>query len=83
MQAFDGLSGWADERIPIIVVNKYFTIERKRFTALHELGHLLLNFAEELDPKFIEKLCQRFAGAILIPRETFFNELGDYRSGLS
>ena len=81
--AFDGLSGWADEQIPVIVVNKQFTIERKRFTALHELGHLLMNFAEGLDPKSIEKLCHRFAGAILIPRETFFTELGDHRSGIS
>ena len=37
---FDGLSGFVNKKIPFIVVNKNFTTERKRFTALHELGHL-------------------------------------------
>ena len=41
---FDGLSGWANDGIPIVVVNQNFPIERKRFTALHELGHLVLKF---------------------------------------
>jgi transcriptional regulator with XRE-family HTH domain len=44
-EKFDGLSGWANKEIPIIVINKNFSVERKRFTALHELGHLLLNSA--------------------------------------
>ena len=74
--AFDGLSGWADGTVPIIVVNKNFNIERKRFTALHELGHLLLNFSKKLTEKEIERLCHAFAGAMLIPYETFINELG-------
>ncbi|MCG2462891.1 XRE family transcriptional regulator [Flavobacteriaceae bacterium F89] len=74
--AFDGLSGWADDQIPIIVVNRNFNIERKRFTALHELGHLLLSFSDHLTDKDIEKLCHAFAGAMLIPYETFINELG-------
>lgn len=74
--AFDGLSGWADGAVPIIVVNKNFNIERKRFTALHELGHLLLNFSKQLADKEIERLCHAFAGAMLIPYDTFINELG-------
>ena len=74
--AFDGLSGWADGVVPIIVVNKNFNIERKRFTALHELGHLLLNFSENLTDKEIERLCHAFASAMLIPYDTFINELG-------
>ena len=40
---FDGFSGWADGKIPIIVINKNYNVERKRLTALHELGHLILN----------------------------------------
>jgi len=80
---FDGLSGWANEKIPVIVVNKNFPVERKRFTALHELAHLVLSFADGLEHKVVEKLCHRFAGAILMPKETFLLELGDTRKKIS
>ncbi len=80
---FDGLSGWADGKVPIIVVNKNYPIERKRFTALHELGHLLMNFDSNLSQKQIEKLCHRFAGAVLIPQDTFVLELGQKRTRIS
>ncbi len=91
--AFDGLSGWAmqgEKQVPLIVVNRNYTIERKRFTALHELGHLLLSFDKGLDPalpagrhKQIEKLCHCFAGAMLIPYDTFISEIGEHRSSVS
>lgn len=82
-EAFDGLSGWANNNIPVIVINKHFSTERKRFTALHELGHLLLSFHGDLQKKEVEKLCHRFAGAMLMPQETFKNELGAVRSSIS
>jgi len=81
--AFDGLSGWADENIPVVVINKNYPVERKRLTALHELGHLLLNFAEGFSDNEIEKFCFLFAGAILMPRSTFKKELGEHRSHFS
>lgn len=80
---FDGLSGWALEGIPVVVVNENFPIERKRFTALHELGHLVLNFDTSLDPKIKERLCHRFAGAMLMPQETFLKVLAPPRSNIS
>jgi Zn-dependent peptidase ImmA (M78 family) len=80
---FDGLSGWASNDIPVIVVNKTFPVERKRFTALHELGHLLLNFDVSLEEKEIERLCHRFAGAFLMPKETFIKEIGTSRKSIS
>ena len=80
---FDGLSGWADNNIPVIVVNKNYDNERKRFNALHELGHTILQFDKNLSEKEVEKLCRRFAGALLIPRETFFTELGKNRTSIS
>ena len=43
---FDGLSSMIDNNIPVIVVNKNFPVERKRFTLLHELGHLLMNLPD-------------------------------------
>ncbi len=80
---FDGFSAWADGKYPIIVINEHYTIERKRLTALHELGHLLLNFSEEVSHKEIEKMCFQFAGAMLIPEETFKYEFGEHRMRIS
>lgn len=82
-EAFDGFSGWADGKFPIIVLNQNFTIERKRLTALHELGHLVLNFSDKLDHKQIERKCFQFAAAMLIPEETFKEELGEKRTHVS
>ncbi len=83
LDSFDGLSGFANGVIPVIVVNKNFPVERKRFTALHELGHLLLAFDKELTKKDIEKLCHRFAGSMLMPKSTFVKEIGNTRSQIS
>lgn len=80
---FDGFSGWADRKFPLVVINKNYPLERKRLTALHELGHLLLSFHPSLEHKEIEKLCFRFAGAMLIPEESFKMELGESRSRIS
>jgi Zn-dependent peptidase ImmA (M78 family)/DNA-binding XRE family transcriptional regulator len=80
---FDGFSGWANDQIPLIIVNKSFSVERKRFTALHELGHLVLNFSKDLLPKDIERLCHRFAGAMLMPKATFLREMGAARNRVS
>jgi len=43
--------------------NKNYNVERKRLTALHELGHLILNINEEISNKEKEKICFQFAGA--------------------
>lgn len=80
---FDGLSGWANNNIPVIVINKNFPVDRKRLTALHELAHLLLVFNEKVEQKGREKLCHRFAGAMLMPKDTFIQELGSSRRDIS
>ena len=77
---FDGLSSLIKDKYPVIVVNKNFPIERKRFTLLHELAHLLLKFPENSDK---EKLCHRFAGAMLLPREEAKEQFGNFRRSLS
>lgn len=83
-EKFDGLSGWANGNIPLIVVNKDYSVERKRFTALHELGHLILNIDKEhVSYKELEKYCNIFAGAMLLPKETIFKELGQKRRSIS
>lgn len=80
---FDGLSAMLDESIPVIVLNAGFDLIRKRFTALHELGHLLLSFSGELSLREKERLCNRFAGALLLPRQAAESELGKFRKHIS
>ncbi|MDI1322262.1 MAG: XRE family transcriptional regulator [Algoriphagus sp.] len=85
-EEFDGFSTWVNgDKIPLIVLNKAKlneAIERKRFTALHELAHLLLD-VNQLPEKEKERLCHAFATAMLIPQETLKKELGGKRSKLS
>ena len=79
--SFDGLSAWANNKqIPVIVLNsaKLKSLDRKRFTALHELGHLLLNL-DGLSEKEKEKYCHYFAGAMLLPEATLVKEVGSKR----
>ncbi len=81
---FDGLSAWVKGNVPVIVLNhSMHDMVRKRFTALHELGHLLLNIPSGIQPKIREKICHRFAGALLMPKPIFFAELGEKRHGIT
>ncbi|MCR9053850.1 MAG: helix-turn-helix domain-containing protein [Phaeodactylibacter xiamenensis] len=73
---FDGLSTMVNGRIPVIVVNRNWDTLRVRFTVLHELGHLVLQFPKEAGHQFCEKACNRFAGAMLLPAEVFQEEIG-------
>lgn len=80
---FDGWSAFANDQYPVIVLNAAITPERKRFTALHELAHLLFDFDENLSDKEVEKLCHYFAGAILLPEQLMYSLLGHTRSKIS
>ena len=67
---FDGVSGIVNGKLYIIALNRNSThTERRRFTALHELGHLLFNsqFDADLKPNEKEKLCHAFANEMLLP----------------
>lgn len=80
---FDGLSGYVNKNNPIIVLNKNFTAERQRFTALHELGHLLLNFDQAISSKEQEIYCNLFASEMLMPSSHFIKMLGASRKDIS
>lgn len=80
--SFDGLSAHVKGK-PIIVINKSFDLVRRRFTALHELAHLILKFDESIDEKQIEKYCHSFAGAFLIPKRRIVEELTRHRRQIS
>lgn len=64
---FDGLSAWVNDIYPIVVLAKNDYPERKRLTAFHELGHLVLNIDSALLPRKIENICNSFASEMLLP----------------
>lgn len=79
----NGFSGFIREdlTIPFMFINgiSFLSDDRKRFTVFHEASHLLL-------PKLSideEMVANRFAGAMLLPKRTLINELGDRRTHVS
>lgn len=78
-ESFDGLSTMVNDLYPVIVLNKAFSSERERFTALHELGHLILNFDDSVSEKDEEALCNLFANEMLILESMFRRIVGDSR----
>lgn len=80
--SFDGLSTFVDG-VPVIVLNKGFDTVRKRFTAFHELAHLIFCFSENMEHGYLEKCCHRFASAMLIPKPIMRRMLGDSRAHLA
>ncbi|NTU52527.1 MAG: ImmA/IrrE family metallo-endopeptidase [Chlorobiaceae bacterium] len=80
-KGFDGLAAWSGD-IPVIVFNKNRDIVRRRFTAIHELPHLLFR-CEAATPRENEKLAHAFAGAFLFPKESFLRTFGEKRTHLT
>lgn len=80
--SFDGLATFVNDKFPVIVVNGNFPVERKRFTLLHELGHLLLNLPE-CELKDEENYCNKFASEFLFPKKLVLKEFGVKRDLIS
>ena len=81
---FDGLQTFVNGNIPVIAYNlkKANKPDRIRFTLLHELAHLLLEFGD-ITEKQKKTSCMQFAGAMLLPEKTLKEELGELRKNLS
>ncbi|SMC60071.1 helix-turn-helix domain-containing protein [Pedobacter nyackensis] len=80
---YDGMQTMVlGNNVPVIAINenKVKKEDRKRFTAMHELAHLLLNIQDDLPEKEKEIICHQFAGAILFPADALRNELGNQRT---
>ncbi len=75
---FDSCTFMADG-IPVIASKADLPGDRQRFNLGHELGHLVLDIREGLDP---ESVCHRFVGAFLVPAEVARFELGCRRTTL-
>jgi Zn-dependent peptidase ImmA (M78 family)/DNA-binding XRE family transcriptional regulator len=78
---FNGMSTWVNNEFPVMVLNSRLDdfLDRKRFTALHELGHLMMPQIKDFELKQKESYCHYFAGAMLMPEELFRKELGGTR----
>nr|WP_294899665.1 ImmA/IrrE family metallo-endopeptidase [uncultured Pedobacter sp.] len=85
-----GICGFIKEServIPFIVLNTINDhvreITRKRFTLAHECAHLLLEMDELLASDLKERLCNRFASALLLPATSLKDFLGSQRTSIS
>jgi len=67
------------KKVPVVVVNKNATLERRRFTLGHELAHRLI---EDDSPVHHEKASNVFAGAFQVPREHLIREIGKSRNAI-
>lgn len=73
---FDGLSCWANNKIPVILIKKGLSGDRQRSSLAHELGHLIIHVSPNVDE---EKAAFRFSGAFLVPEGVVYQELGKQR----
>lgn len=76
---FDGVSGIVNGKHYIVILNKcQGHVERRRFTAMHELGHLLYNdrMSSELTLREKENLCNVFASEMLLPSAILQKQFG-------
>lgn len=73
----DGINGLVNN-IPYVFFNsKNRTVERQRFTIIHETCHLFFNDSEgERPEKEIEKYINQVAGNVLIPNEDIYSFFG-------
>lgn len=77
----DACSNWSDGRPYVFLTADKNVAVRSRFDLAHELGHLVLHHIEKgkLQDrgilKVIEKEANHFAGAFLLPRETFGRQI--------
>ena len=81
--AYDGMQTWVlHHDIPVIAINQNVVKkdDRKRFTAMHELAHLLLPIPENITEKEKERYCHQFAAALLFPGDALKKELGSKRN---
>lgn len=84
-ESFDGLSLLVrgDDGVSVsagVVTRLGIPGERQRLSLAHELGHLVMNVAPNIDS---EKAAFRFGGAFLAPAKTLFRDVGRHRKFIS
>lgn len=69
----DAYSTWKGRR-PCMFLSQTKTASRVRFDVSHELGHIVLHEETAAGEAKTERQADRFAGAFLVPRESFIEE---------
>lgn len=77
---FEGWACWTTDGIPVVTAPKVGPRARQRLTLAHELGHLLLDVADDVDE---ERAAYRFGAAFLVPASAAKWEYGSRRGRLS
>jgi Zn-dependent peptidase ImmA (M78 family)/transcriptional regulator with XRE-family HTH domain len=72
---FEGLSGRFGD-VPFVAVSMDYPPDRVRFTAAHELGHMLCDFSTNESP---ESMCHAFGAAFLLPKSALEKALAPSR----
>lgn len=75
---FDGVSFLTDGGYYVIIINKNFSNDHKRFTLAHELGHLIMHTSNEFlisEYRDKEDEANRFASEFLMPSDAISNSL--------
>ncbi|NDV47454.1 ImmA/IrrE family metallo-endopeptidase [Paludibacter sp. 221] len=83
---FDGVSFVTDEGYSIIIINKNFSNDHKRFTLAHELGHLIMHSSGDFlipDYRDKEQEANRFASEFLMPAEIISKSLRGFKLSYS
>ncbi len=82
IDASDSFQGFRAEvnQHHLVVLNVNDDVLRKRFTAIHELGHIILKFEAGVD---VEKYCHCFSGAFLFPKTSVIAVFSDKRKKVS
>lgn len=80
-KSFDGISALAyandtQLKAAAVVSKNHIPGERQRLNLAHELGHIVLDIAHNLDE---ERVAFRFGGAFLAPKETVLKAVGSRR----
>lgn len=71
----DALCRWVPELPKLFFINGAKPADRIRLSLAHELGHTVMHFDRDLDPKAAEDQANWFAGAFLLPRESFSSDI--------
>lgn len=78
-EKFDGISFITDAGYPLIIINKFFSNDRKRRTLIHEFGHLIMHHNFPIPSHRTEKEKEAeteiFTSEFLMPEDEIRNSL--------
>ena len=75
----DAFSAWTSTNVPVIVLSHDRPGDRQRWSAAHELGHLVLHRPVVDRGRSLEKEADAFAAELLMPKASIREELGRRR----